>query len=71
MTEEKNTPIKAVIFDVGGVLLRTVSYRPRHSWDERLRLAPGSVEHLVFNSDLGTAAQLGEVTTDAHWLAMQ
>jgi len=58
---------KAVIFDVGGVLLRTHDWQGRHKWDMRLNLQMGTVEHTVFNSELGTAAQLGQVTTDEHW----
>lgn len=58
---------KAVIFDVGGVLLRTHDWQGRHKWDMHLDLKMGTVEHTVFNSELGTAAQLGYVTTEKHW----
>lgn len=59
--------IEAVIFDVGGVLLRTYDWSGRHKWDERLSLPHGRVEHTFFNSDLGLEAQHGRVTTDQHW----
>ena len=59
--------IKAVIFDFGGVLVRTKSWEPRHKWDNRLRLAHGTVEHTVFNSERGRAAQHGAVSREAHW----
>jgi epoxide hydrolase-like predicted phosphatase len=59
--------IKAVIFDVGGVLLRTQSWEKRLAWDARLGLAPGTVEQMVFNSEHGRAAQCGQVTAEAHW----
>ena len=59
--------IKAIIFDVGGVLLRTHDWAGRHKWDERLGLPHGRVEHSFFNSDLGLEAQHGRVTTDQHW----
>lgn len=59
--------IKAVIFDVGGVLLRTYDWTGRHSWDKKLGLATGTAEHTVFNSPLGTAAQMGAITTEALW----
>lgn len=62
--------LKAIIFDVGGVMLRTHDHRFRHAWDIKLEQKPGFVEHLVFNSDLGTAAQTGQVTTAAHWQAI-
>ena len=54
--------IQAVIFDVGGVLLRTYDYRYRHKWDERFGLAAGQSEELVFNSPTGQAAQAGRLT---------
>ena len=59
--------LRGVIFDVGGVLLRTVDYAPRHDWDKRLGLPPGTVEYQVFNSPQGTAAQMGAISTDQHW----
>lgn len=59
--------IQAVLWDIGGVLLRTHDWSGRHRWDERLGFRHGTVEELVFNSVWGTAAQLGQVTTAAHW----
>lgn len=59
--------IDAMIFDVGGVLVRTVSWERRLAWDAQLGLAPGTVEQLVFNSDHGQAAQCGTVTAEEHW----
>ncbi|MDJ0755888.1 MAG: HAD family phosphatase [Ardenticatenaceae bacterium] len=70
LSKFKVEKLKAVIFDVGGVMLRTKTHQFRHQWDERLGLAHGSVEHLVFNSDLGTAAQTGQTSIDAHWEAV-
>ena len=40
-------------FDFGGVLVRTVSWERRLAWDARLGMVPGTVEHLVFNSEHG------------------
>ena len=59
--------IKAVIFDVGGVLVRTEDPGPRRTLEIRYGLAPGQAENLVFNSALGQAAQRGEITTRALW----
>ncbi len=59
--------IKAVIFDVGGVLVRTEDRSPRHAWDAKLGLAPGETEEIVFNSEMGQAAQRGEVSDEALW----
>lgn len=59
--------IQAIIFDVGGVLLRTHDWSHRHKWDAKLGLPPGTAEETVFNSDLGTAAQLGQISTETLW----
>lgn len=59
--------IKAIIFDVGGVLLRTHDPRYRLEWDKKLSLADGTLEHLVFNSEAGTQAQRGRVSEEEHW----
>ena len=59
--------IEAVIFDFGGVLVRTSSWEARHRWDDRLGLDRGTVEHLVFNSDHGQDTQKGVYTEEAHW----
>jgi beta-phosphoglucomutase-like phosphatase (HAD superfamily) len=48
--------IQAVIFDVGGVLLRTEDRAPRQAWEARLGLEPGGAEALVFNSEMGQKA---------------
>jgi putative hydrolase of the HAD superfamily len=59
--------IKAMIFDFGGVLVLTEDSRPRHAWDERLRLPAGSVERAIHHSDLWIQAQLGRVSYRAYW----
>ncbi|MBX2997760.1 MAG: HAD family phosphatase [Caldilineaceae bacterium] len=59
--------IKAVIFDVGGVLIRTTDPQPRRTLEERLGLPEGGAELLVFNSEMGRAAQMGQITSLDHW----
>jgi epoxide hydrolase-like predicted phosphatase len=59
--------IRAVIFDWGGVIMRTVDTRPRLKWDVRLGLAPGSVNRLVFESREWRCAQLGQISEDEAW----
>lgn len=54
--------IQAVIFDVGGVLLRTYDHRYRREWDNRLGLTAGESEELVFNSPTGQAGQAGRIS---------
>jgi epoxide hydrolase-like predicted phosphatase len=64
---EKRAMIAAIVFDVGGVLVRTHSWEGRLAWDTRLGLSPGTVEQLVFNSEHGQAAQCGRVHAAEHW----
>ncbi|MCB0006458.1 MAG: GNAT family N-acetyltransferase [Anaerolineales bacterium] len=55
--------IKAIIFDVGGVLIRTVDRTPRANLEQRLGLAPGAADILYFNGDMGQKAQRGLIST--------
>lgn len=59
--------IKAVIFDVGGVMLRTEDPNPRREQEARLGLSTLESEELVFNSEMGTKAQIGEIGRVALW----
>lgn len=59
--------IKAVIFDVGGVLIRTQDYVPRRALEQRLGLAEWESETLVFSGDDGTKAQQGAITDAELW----
>ncbi|HSH03428.1 MAG TPA: HAD-IA family hydrolase [Anaerolineae bacterium] len=59
--------ISTIIFDVGGVIVRTVDPTPRQQWEAKLGLNPGQLEYLFFNSPGGHAAQRGERTTTEQW----
>ena len=59
--------ISAVIFDVGGVLVRTEDAGRRRMIEQRLGLQAGEAEELVFNQEMGRAAQLGQITTEQLW----
>jgi putative hydrolase of the HAD superfamily len=59
--------IKAVIFDVGGVLVRTHDWSGRQRWESELSLPPGQAEWLVFNSGPGLRAQQGLMTESELW----
>ncbi|MGQ9887831.1 MAG: HAD family hydrolase [Aggregatilineales bacterium] len=68
MNEHNTSGVKrAVVFDFGGVLVRTVDYTPRHAWDDRLGLPRGSVERVVHGSHAWREAQLGRLTPEQHW----
>ncbi len=68
MSEHNTSGVKrAVVFDFGGVLVRTMDYTPRHAWDDRLGLPRGSVERIVHGSDAWREAQLGRLTPEQYW----
>ena len=59
--------IKTIIFDVGGVLLRTEDRRPRTMLADAFGMTYEQLENLVFNAESGHAAQRGERSADEHW----
>ena len=59
--------IKAIIFDYGGVLMRTVNPVPRRELDQRFDLPPGGASKLVFESPLWDEAQLGRISGAEFW----
>ncbi len=63
--------IKAIIFDVGGVLVRTANRSRRNALEQRLGLQPGESEIIVFNGEMGLKAQRGAITTLELWQWIQ
>ena len=59
--------LKAIIFDFGGVLLRTHDRTYRTRWDDQLGLSHGQFEDYIFNGPVGTMAQLGQATWQDVW----
>ena len=59
--------IRAIIFDYGGVLMRTVNPVPRRELDQRFDLPPGGASKLVFESPLWDEAQLGRISGAEFW----
>lgn len=58
---------RAVVFDWGGVLMRTVDIRPRLAWEHRLGLAFTGLEDLFFRSSLWTQTQRGQASLEDVW----
>lgn len=54
--------IRAVIWDIGGVLLRTEDQEPRRQLAERLGMSLDELENLVFGSEMGKKAQSGAIS---------
>lgn len=59
--------IQAVIWDFGGVILRTEDHSGRIQWEARLGLDPGGLSRLVFAGEMGWQAALGRATSDEVW----
>lgn len=59
--------IKAVIWDVGGVLERTEDPEPRRALAQRLGWKVGPLMDLVFGNNDAHRAQLGQISLADHW----
>jgi epoxide hydrolase-like predicted phosphatase len=60
-------PIRAVFFDVGGVLLDMENHDKRHEWEACLGLPREYLTRLVFGSEVFARALTGEVPEEAVW----
>jgi epoxide hydrolase-like predicted phosphatase len=59
--------IQAIIWDLGGVLLRTEDRQPRAQLARELNLTYADIDRLVFNSPSARQASRGEITASQHW----
>lgn len=59
--------LRAVIWDLGGVLVRTEDLSIRERLADRLGTTRLELENLVFSSESGRRAQLGEIAESEHW----
>ena len=59
--------IRAVFFDLGGVIVRTEYQAPRQQLAERLGMEYDDLDRLVFNSETGQKASVGTITALQHW----
>ena len=59
--------ISAVIWDLGGVLLRTEDMTSRQALADRMGMPREELEDMVFDNESGDRAQLGEISVDEHW----
>ena len=63
--------IRAVLFDFGGVIVRTNDRTPRERLAARLGIAYDQLSSLVFDSESALQATLGKITTQKHWEALR
>jgi epoxide hydrolase-like predicted phosphatase len=62
--------IKAVFFDLGGVIVRTEFQAPRQQLADRLGMDYDDLNKVVFDSESSGRASLGEITPDEHWASV-
>ena len=63
--------IEAVVFDFGGVLLRTEDKKPRAELAASLDMTYDELSTLIFDSQSAIQAMKGEISAKAHWNAVQ
>ena len=56
--------IKAIVFDMGGVLLGTSDFAPREKLAKHYQIPRKKLEYLIFFSDMGKKAEVGNVTQE-------
>jgi glucose-1-phosphatase len=59
--------IRAIIWDLGGVILRTENRAPRTQLAERLGLTYEELDRLVFESQSSKLATIGSIDEASHW----
>ena len=62
--------IRAIVFDFGGVLVRTATPNGRREWEDRLGLPAGELESVVHHSGMWIKAQRGQLSHAAYWQAI-
>ncbi|MBG0788078.1 MAG: HAD family phosphatase [Anaerolineaceae bacterium] len=63
--------IKAVVLDIGGVLMRTEDPSGRRLLEKRYNLPDKSVDWLVFDSEEAAASTIGKVKAEEAWRSVQ
>ena len=63
--------VEAVVFDFGGVLVRTEDKQPRTDLAASLDMTYDELSALHFDSQSAIQAMKGEITANAHWNAVQ
>ena len=62
--------IRAIFFDLGGVIVRTEYQAPRERLAERLNMTYEDINKIVFDGETARKASLGQINTDDHWRAV-
>lgn len=59
--------IEGIIFDFGGVIMRTMDRNPRSALANRFNVSVDTIENLVFSSPSAKLAELGKISAHQHW----
>ncbi len=59
--------ISTLIFDFGGVLMRTEDLAPRRKWETRYGMKDWDLANLVFANPISNRAMVGAASTDEVW----
>ncbi len=70
MTIPLRGTFRAVFFDLGGVIVRTVDREPRTKLAERLGMSYDELDKAVFENESSARASLGAISTEEHWAAV-
>ena len=62
--------IRAVLFDIGGVLSQYSDLKTYLKWEKQLGLPPKGLFHILYENPVSKKATLGEATTDEVWEEM-
>ena len=62
--------IKALLFDIGGVLYRSPQGGPRRKWERHLGLSQGQLAEIVFTHPLARRATIGQAAPNDVWQAV-
>lgn len=62
--------VRAVFFDLGGVIVRTEYQAPRQRLAEQFGMDYEDIEKIVFGSPSAARASIGEITEEEHWRAV-
>jgi putative hydrolase of the HAD superfamily len=63
-------PVRAIFFDLGGVILRTEYQTPREHLAQRLNMTYEYLSSAVFDGESARLASIGKITTDQHWVSV-
>jgi len=59
--------IRALIFDIGGVLSHHKNLTPLNPWVDRLNMSAEQILHTVFGNEVAGRATLGQATVEEVW----